>query len=290
MLDQKKDVSPAGLVMEGGAMRGMFTCGVIDVFMERGITFPAAVGVSAGATFGCNIKSRQIGRAIRYNKRFARDPRYCSFRSLLTTGDLYGAEFCYHTLPDILDPFDHAAFEADPMKFYVAATDVNTGKPVYHLCTDGGENDITWLQASASMPFVSRIVRADGYELLDGGISDSVPYRFMEENGYGRNVIILTRAEGYRKKPSAAAGLMGFTLRRYPALVKAMKERHLMYNRQMEEIEERERDGRAFVIRPPQPLGISRTEHDPAELERVYQTGRSEAERLLPELLEFLKK
>ena len=281
--------SGAGLVMEGGAMRGMFTCGVVDVFLEEGITFPAACGVSAGATFGCNLKSRQHGRPLRYNKRYCRDPRYCSLRSLLLTGDMYGAEFCYKTLPDELDVFDRKTFSEDPMRFYVAATDVNTGKPVYHLCTDGGADDITWFRASASMPLVSRIVEAGGYELLDGGISDSVPYRFMESLGFERNVIVLTQAPGYRKKKSAAASLLGFTLRRHPAVVKAMKERHLMYNRQMEEIEERERDGRAFVIRPPEPPGISRTEKDPEELERVYRMGRDETLRRLPELKEFLR-
>ena len=158
------------LIMEGGAMRGMFTCGVIDVFMENEIAFDGAIGVSAGAVFGCNYKSRQIGRAIRYNKRFARDQRYCSLRSWIRTGNLYGDDFCYRILPDILDPFDRETFRRNPMPFHVVATDIVTGEPVFHLCTDGGKEDIEWMRASSSMPLVSRPVTLDGHLLLDGSL------------------------------------------------------------------------------------------------------------------------
>ena len=178
------------LSMEGGAMRGMFTCGVIDVLMENGITFDAAAGISAGAAFGCNYKSRQIGRPIRYNKRYGSDPRYMSFRSLLKTGDLYNADFCYRELPDVLDPFDRKAFRDNPMAFYIGATDVKTGKSVYHLCSDGEERDILWMRASASMPLVSRPVDVDGYLLLDGGITDPVPLDHMQSLGFDRHVVM----------------------------------------------------------------------------------------------------
>ena len=276
------------LIMEGGAMRGMFTCGVIDVMMENGIDFEAAAGISAGAAFGCNYKSRQIGRAIRYNKAYCKDPRYCSLRSLRKTGDLYGVDFCYRELPLELDVFDRETFAADPMDFYVGATDINTGEAVYHKCSDGGEADFEWMRASASMPLVSRVVEIDGRELLDGGVVDAVPYRFMESLGYNRNVIILTQPKGYRKKKSRALPLVRRKLRKYPKLVEAMAERHLMYNGQMDEIDERERAGAALVIRPPEPLNIGRTEKDPDELERVYQIGRAEALRRLDELKAFL--
>ena len=126
------------LIMEGGAMRGMFTCGVLDVFMENGITFDAGAGISAGAVFGCNFKSNQIGRPIRYNKRFCNDKRYCSFWSMIKTGDMYGVQFCYDEIPNKLDVFDREAFAKNPMEFYIGTTDVESGKPVYHLCTDGG--------------------------------------------------------------------------------------------------------------------------------------------------------
>ena len=279
-----------GLIMEGGAMRGMFTCGVIDVLMENGVTFDGAGGISAGAAFGCNFKSGQIGRPIRYNKKYCADPRYMSLRSLLKTGDLYGAEFCYHTLPDELDPFDRKAFRENPMEFFVGATDVRTGKAVYHLCSDGGEKDIQWMRASASMPLVSRVVKIDGYELLDGGIVDATPYFYMESLGYDRNVVILTQPKDYRKQKSAMTPLLQMLLRRYPALAEAMIKRPENYNRHIDAIVQREKQGRALVIRPPEALGIHRTEKNPAELERVYQIGRKEAENRMTEIRRFLWK
>ena len=277
------------LIMEGGAMRGMFTCGVTDVFLEEGITFDAAAGISAGACFGCNFKSKQAGRAIRYNKRYSRDARYCSLRSLIKTGDLYGVDFCYRELPEVLDPFDNKAFTENPMEFYVGAADVDTGEIRYHRCTDGRKTDLLWMQASASMPLVSRIVEVDGFRMLDGGIVDPVPYRYMESLGFDRNVYILTQPKGFRKEKSSALPLMRLALRKTPKIVEAMAVRHEVYNRQMAEIDEKEARGEILVIRPPESLGISRTEHDPDELERVYQTGRREAYRMLPKIRAFLK-
>ena len=277
------------LIMEGGAMRGMFTCGVLDVLLEKGITFDGAAGISAGAVFGCNFKSGQAGRAIRYNKKYCGDPRYCSLRSLIRTGDLYGADFCYRELPEKLDPFDREAFAGNPMAFYAGATDVETGECVYHLCADGGREDMLWFRASASMPVVSRPVRIGDRRYLDGGISDAVPYRHMEQLGYNRNVIILTQPGGYRKQPAAGRGMKLF-LRRYPKIMEAMARRHEMYNRQMEEIDRREADRMALVIRPAKPLNIGHTEKNPEELERVYRAGRREAEKRLPEIRQWMEK
>ena len=192
-----------GIVLEGGAMRGLFTAGVTDVLMEEGITFDGAVGVSAGAAFGCNIKSNQPGRAVRYNLRFCNDKRYCSKRSLIKTGDLFNAEFCYHTVPEKLDPFDFKAYETSKMEFYIVCTDVLTGKPVYHRSSKMDRSGLEWLRASASLPLVSRIVEADGRKLLDGGISDSIPLRFMESVGYEKNIVVLTQPRDYRKKKTA---------------------------------------------------------------------------------------
>ena len=164
-----------GLIMEGGAMRGMFTAGVIDVLMENKIIFDGAIGVSAGAAFGSNIKSGQIGRAIRYNLKYCRDKRYCSLYSLFKTGNLYGADFCYRILPTKLDIFDTKSFNKNPMEFYAVCTDVLTGKPVYKKIDAMEENYLEWFRASASMPLVSEIVKIGDLSLLDGGISDSVP-------------------------------------------------------------------------------------------------------------------
>ena len=275
------------LIMEGGAMRGMFTCGVMDVFMENGISFDGAAGISAAAVFGCNFKSRQIGRPVRYNKKYCRNSRYCSIRSLIRTGDLYGADFCYRELPDVLDPFDRKAFADNPMAFYAGATDVATGKCVYHLCTDGGDRDMLWFRASASMPVVSKPVEIDGHEYLDGGISDAVPFAYMEQQGYRRNVIILTQPEGYRKKPESS--VMKVFLRRLPKICEAMEHRHEMYNRQMDELDRMEAEQTALIIRPPEDLKIGHTEKNPEELERVYQIGRREACRRLAAVRSWLE-
>ena len=269
-------------------MRGMFTCGVIDVLLEHGVRFDGAAGISAGAVFGCNYKSHQIGRPIRYNKKYGADPRYCSIRSLLKTGDLYGADFCYHVLPDVLDPFDRETFRRDPTAFYIGAVDVRTGQMAYHLCTDGGAQDMLWMRASASMPLVSRPVPIGDRLFLDGGIVDAVPYAYMESIGYDRNVIVLTRPAGYVKQKSSALPLAKVLLRRYPAVIEAMAVRHERYNAQMRQIAAREQAGQALVLRPPQPLGIRRTEKDPAALERVYQTGRQVMNARLEELKAFL--
>lgn len=277
-----------GLILEGGAMRGLFTCGVLDVLAENRIRFDGAAGISAGAVFGCNFKSGQIGRAVRYNKAYCRDRRYCSLWSLVTTGDLYGADFCYRELPDVLDPFDRAAFRADPMEFWIGATDAESGRCLYHLCTDGGEADMLWMRASASMPALSRPVEVDGLSLLDGGIADPVPYAHMEALGYDRNVIVLTQPRAYRKEKAKGLPLMRLLLRRTPRMAEAMAVRHTVYNRQMDELDAREDGGLALVIRPPGPLGISRTEKDPDELERVYQIGRREGLRRLDEVRAWL--
>ena len=277
------------LIMEGGGMRGMFTSGVIDVLLENDITFDGSAGISAGACFGCNFKSKQIGRALRYNMKYGKDPHYGSFRSLIKTGDYYNADFCYRQIPDELDVFDVETFAANPMEFYVGATDVESGRIVYHNCKDGGSTDVEWMRASASMPLVSRIVEIGRYKLLDGGIVDPVPYRFMERKGFDRNVIVLTQPKGYEKKKSPIMPLFFTMMRDYPKIVQAMNVRHIRYNHQMEEIAEREENNEALVIRPPEALNISRTEGRPKELQRVYDIGRAEAEKRLEEIRAFLK-
>ena len=279
-----------GLVLEGGAMRGMFTCGILDVFMEENIEFDGVAGVSAGAVFGCNYKSRQPGRALRYNLKYSKDWRYCSVKSLIKTGDLYGVDFCYDELPNKLDIFDRDAFRDNPMEFYMVATDVEKGRPVYHRCTDGSDLDLTWMRASASMPVVSRLVEIGDRKLLDGGITDAVPYRFMEYKGYNRNVIILTQPNGYRKHKSKTSPLFEAMLRKYPKTAKALRDRYIMYNKQMMEINEREASGQSLVVRPPHDLGIGRTESDPVKLQEIYDLGQNVAWEQLDRLREYIKK
>jgi len=277
-----------GLILEGGAMRGMFTSGVLDVLMENGIEFDGAIGVSAGATFGCNIKSRQPGRAIRYNKRYSHDWRYCSLRSLFTTGDLYGADFCYNVLPHQLDIFDLDTYRANPMEFWVVASDCETGKPVYKRLGTCDERDLAWMRASASMPLASRIVEVDGYHLLDGGMTDSIPLDYFESIGYNRNVVVLTQPTTYRKSPNRLMWLMRLFLRRYPMIIKAMRDRHIEYNRTTAAIRQRAAQGDVLVICPDKPLNISRTSKNPDEMQRVYDEGRRIALAQIDEIRRFL--
>ena len=267
-----------GLVLEGGGLRGLFTAGVLDVFMEHGVTFDGIVGVSAGACFGCNYKSGQIGRVIRYNKRFARDPRYCSWSSLLRTGDLFNADFCYRELPMELDVFDAAAYAANPMEFHVVATDCATGKAVYRRLDKADAEAFKWIQASASMPLVSRPVAIGGGEYLDGGLSDGIPLRYFESLGYDVNVVITTRPHGYRKFPSWKHRLAKPFLHRHPAVYKALKSRHEWYNETLEYIDSRVAAGAALLIAPDAPLEISRVCHDSDQMQRVYEVGRRKAE------------
>ncbi len=278
-----------GLVMEGGAMRGLFTAGVLDVLLEQGVTFDGAVGVSAGAVFGCNFKSRQPGRVLRYNLRFCRDPRYCSLRSWAKTGDLYGADFCYRAIPDELDLFDRAAYASNPMDFTVVCTDADTGRPVYHSCPRGDDHDLLWMRASASMPLASRVVEIDGYRLLDGGVSDSIPIRHAQAMGYDRCVVVLTQPRGYVKEKNKALPLMRIGLRKYPRLVEAMARRQDVYNETTAYLRAEERAGRVFVLRPEDALDIGRTEHEPEKIQKAYDQGRMVGEKRLAALREYMK-
>ena len=277
-----------GLIMEGGAMRGMFTAGVLDVLMENGLVTDGAIGVSAGAVFGCNYKSHQIGRVIRYNTEYCNDKRYASFKNLVKTGNLYSEQFCYHEVPEKLDPFNEAAFAASPMDFFVVCTDVKTGEPIYHKCRKGDAEDVLWMEASASMPLAAKIVKIGHYGLLDGGVADSIPVRFFESIGYKRNLIILTQPKGYIKKKNKFLPAIRAKYFRYPAFVEAVADRHERYNETLSCISMLEQAGKDYVIRPPIPLEIGAMERDPDQLRRVYETGRAVAQIQVEKIRDFL--
>ena len=276
-----------GLVLEGGAMRGLFTAGVMDLLMEYGAEFDAIVGVSAGAAFGVNYKSKQIGRVIRYNKRFANDKRYCSVQSLLNTGNLFNAMFCYHTVPNELDKFDRERYNADKTPFYVVCTDAETGEPVYHLLDRANDWGFEWIRASASMPLVSKPVKIDGKYYLDGGMSDSIPIEFMIVGGCEKNVVVLTQPRDYVKEKASMLPLMKLSLRKYPYTYDAILHRHIIYNDSRARVFQEEKLGNAVVICPKEKLPIDRVEHDPEVMEKVYQLGRQAAEEKVDELRAF---
>ena len=255
-----------GLVLEGGAMRGLWTAGVIDVMMEHGVQPDGLIGVSAGAAFGCN----QIGRAIRYNTRFAKDPRYSGWKSLLKSGDYYNANFGYHVVPFEYDKFDIETFEKNPLEFTVVCTDVETGQPVYHKMDHVDYNELEWLRASASMPLASKVVEVDGWKLLDGGVADSIPLEYYEKQ--------------------SLMPLMRLALRKYPHFLKALDERHLMYNCQLDYVAEAERLGRCLVIRPDENIPIGHLSHDAQQMRHVYELGRAVGERYIDRIKEFYNK
>lgn len=276
-----------GLVLEGGAMRGLWTAGITDVMMEHDVWPDGLIGVSAGAAFGCNYKSRQAGRAIRYNTRFAKDSRYSGLKSLLMSGDYFNAEFGYHVVPKKYDVFDDEAFNANPMEFIVVCTDVETGRAVYQPLQEADYDCYEWIRASASMPLASRVVHLQGRKLLDGGVADSIPLEFAESHGYQRNVVILTQPLAYRKRHSRLMPLMRIALHRYPEMVRAMDRRHLMYNAQLDYVAQAEREGRCLVIRPEGKIPIGHISHDADEMRRVYDLGRQVGERYLERIKAF---
>ncbi len=279
-----------GLVMEGGSMRGIFTAGALDVLMENDITFDGAVGVSAGACFGCNIKSKQIGRAIRYNKKYCKNWRYMSLRSWILTGNVFGKEFAYYKLPFELDVWDEKTYRENPMDFYAVATDMKTGEAVYQLINDGGVEDIEWIRASSSLPVMSKPVIINGRYLSDGGTSDSIPLKFMQEKGYEKNFVILTQPRDYVKHLNKPFWVFKLALRKYPALIEALKKRPDMYNGETAYIRKQEEAGNTFVIAPPAKLDISPMEKNPDRMEAVYQLGRKVMMENLDGLKTFLEK
>lgn len=277
-----------GLVLEGGGMRGLFSEGFFDVMQENGITVDGMIGVSSGALFGCNFKSHQIGRGLRYNIRFKDDPRYMGWGSFLRTGNFVNAEFAYHTMPMELDVFDVAAFETDPMEFYLACTNIQTGQPVYRQIDQVEDATLEWFRATSSMPIVSIPVEIDGMKLLDGGLVDCIPLKHLQSLGYERNIVILTQPKGYQKKPNKMIPLFRLFHHKYPKIAECMKHRHEMYNAQLQYIEEQAAKGNVLAIYPDHSLNIGRIELDEPKLRAIYQHGREKAQSMLEDVKRFL--
>ncbi len=278
----------SSLVLEGGGKRGIYTAGVLDVFLENGIDVDAVFGVSAGAIHGVSFVSRQIGRDIRYNIKYNDDYRFMSLRNWLKTGNVVDVDFCYNELPNKLDKFDYAAFDANPTKFYAVCSNIESGKAEYIHCQDM-YYDIKYVQASASLPFFSRIVEVDGKKLLDGGICDSIPLQAAQNHGYDKNIAVLTRPQGYRKQPSHNKWMAKKVYRKYPEFVKAIVNRHIMYNNELEYVEKAQKDGAALVIQPSVFIKIGRMERNIDIIKAMYELGRQDALKALDKVKSFLK-
>ena len=277
----------AGLVLEGGAMKGVYTSGVLDFFLDKGIEFSSVYGVSAGAVNMCSYLSKQRERARDVTIDYLDCRRYCSLESLVTTGDLFNVQTCYHLIPDYLNPYDYEAFDKYRGKAFSVATDIVTGRPEYFRIRDM-KADIDKIRASASMPLVSRNVRIDGRTYLDGGISDSIPLQKSVIDGNRKNVVVMTKEAGYVRKPSSQLGLLRLWYLRYPKVPELMAERHHHYGQQTAYIERMRQSGQAFVIRPARDIGVSRVEKNAGKLMALYRQGYEDAAGRYEELMAFL--
>lgn len=282
-------VMKTGLVLEGGGKRGIYAAGVLDVLLENNIWADGLIGTSAGAVNGCSYVSNQYERNLRYNIRFAKEKKYMSIYSLITTGNVVGTDFAYNILPNKLEVFDYDAFEKSPVAYYVTCSNVETGKAEYIQCKSLRGKNMDYLRASASLPYVSQIVEIDGKKYLDGGICDSIPLKAFQNMGYEKNLVVLTRPRGYIKKPENNL-LANLYYRKYPAFVTALRNRYAVYNRTLKYIEQQEKQGNILVLRPSESIRVGRMEQDPERLKQMYELGKNDAGQMLDAIASFLSK
>ena len=278
----------AGLVLEGGGMRGLYTCGVLDYFLDRELNFSNIYGVSAGACHACSYISKQPGRAMRTGLDYLDDKHYASVYSFLRTGNFFGVDLSYKLIPNELLPFDFEEFEKSHCNFYAVLTNCATGEAEYMPVRDL-RVDMDIIRASSSLPLLSRMVRIRGEKYLDGGISDAIPLARSIEDGNEKNVVILTQHEGFRKQPNSMMPLMRARYRKYNELTHSIAVRHEKYNETLDLLKSQQEQGKAFVIQPSAPVEISRLEKDSTKLIALYERGRRDAEELYGDLEPFLK-
>ena len=276
-----------GLVLEGGGHRGIYTAGVLDTFAENKISFDGIMGVSAGCVHGASFLSGQIGRSIRYTTKYCDNSNYMGIGSLITTGNFFNEKFCYYDLPETLDPFDNDSFDKNQTQFFAVCTDVKTGSAIYHECETLKGEKIKWLQASASMPLVSKIIKIEDNLLLDGGIADSIPIKKMQELGFEKNIVILTQEAGYRKNSNSLLPIIKLVYKKYPKLIEAIENRHIIYNQQLEFLAEQEKLGNVIIIRPSEKPTASRTEKDKEKILETYNLGKKDALSIIKNIIEY---
>ena len=253
------------LVLEGGAMRGIYTAGVLDTLMQNNIKFDAIIGVSAGALFGINYKSNQKGRAYRYNMKYINDKEYIGLYSYLTTGNIMNKSFCFDKLVNELDKFDYQAFKNNKTKFYVVVTNLLTGTPEYQELTDlNDQNQMEYLRASGSMQYVSKPVKINNNYYLDGATGDSIPIKYMEKLGFNKIIVVGTRPEGYQKQYKPQPSKIFY--KKYPKFIKALSNRPSMYNETIKYIEKKANNHEIIFIRPSQDLKVKRIEKNKKKL------------------------
>ncbi|OPJ55363.1 patatin-like phospholipase family protein [Clostridium oryzae] len=282
-------MSRIGLVLEGGGMRGLYTCGVLEYFMEKDIYFKYIIGVSAGACNAVSYISRQKGRNKKINMDYADDWRYMSFRNMLREKSFFGMNFIFDELPNKREPFDYKTYMEAECEFIVGTTNCRSGKPVYFKREELGEK-FEALRASASLPLLAPITKYKNLELLDGGIADPIPIKKSIADGNEKNIIILTRNKDYRKAPMSFSKIIKYKYRRYPKLVNSMVNRYIIYNQTLDYIDEQERLGKAIVIRPSQPLNVSRIERNKQKLQALFDNGFEDAKNNFDNVITFISK
>ena len=278
-----------GLVLEGGGMRGLYTCGVLECFMENDLYFNYVIGVSAGACNAASYISRQLGRNEKVIIGFIKDWRYMSVRNLILSKSYFGMDFIFDEIPNKHVPFDFETFYKSPGVFLVGTTDCQSGKPMYLNKDDLGEQ-FQALRASASLPMLSPIVNYKGFELLDGGISDSIPIKKSITDGNTKNIIVLTRNKGYRKNPGKFNALLKLKYKNYPLLIETMLDRYKNYNKTLDYIERLENENKALVIRPSKELEVGRLERDPKKLYELLHSGYDDAANSYEKIMGFISK
>lgn len=279
-----------GLVLEGGAMRGIYTAGVIDTLMKENILVDGIIGVSAGALFGMNYKSKQIGRVKRYNENYIKDKNYFGINSYLKTGNVMNEEFCFHKLINELDPVDFDEFKNNKVEFYVVVTNIENGNAEYIKINDlRNKDELEYLRASGSMPFFSKIVNINNKKYLDGAIGDSIPLKKMKELGFDKLIVVLTRPKGYKKKKKLFK-FGKFYYKDYPLFVKKINERYKNYNNEINYIEKEYKNNNIVVIRPSRLIKIKRIEKNIDKINEMYELGVNDTLSMLEEIKVYLNK
>ena len=280
-------ISEAGLVLEGGGMRGVYTAGVLDYFLEQDLCFPYVIGVSAGACNAASYLSKQKGRNRIVNVDYVTDPRYISWRNYFKSRQLFGMDFIFDEIPNKLVPYHYDEFYKNESEFVIGTTDCHTGKPVYFSKKDYGKDMLKVLKASSSLPFIAPEVDFNSRVLLDGGISDPIPIKKAQEDGFKKNIVILTRNRGYSKKPSKFTFMVKRKYPHYTGLQKALAERCRTYNDTLRYVEQEEKNGTVLVIQPQEPLTVGRMERNPQKLEKLYLQGYEDARKSFKRINQF---
>ena len=284
----RRNFMKIGLVLEGGAMRGLFTAGVLDIFLDNNVEVTDVVGVSAGTLFGVNYVSKQRGRALRYNLKYINDKRYMNVKSWLKTGNLINKDFTYYKLPFQLDVFDNKTFKESPINFFATVTNIETGEAEFVKIKDAYKQMET-LRATSALPFISEIIEVGDKKYLDGGISNSIPIDFFEKQDFDKVIVILTRPITYRKEKTTGIQYKMF-YKKYPKLVEKLENRYKEYNDTVDKIVELEKEGKLFVIRPSENITIKRLEKDVEKLQKVYDLGLKDGNNIIEDLKQYLEK